>query len=84
MLSRDTSPEAQALLDERYRRMSPPEKAAQLRQAWRSARALQLAGLRARFPDEDEQQLEERLAERWLGPELYGKLRASRAAERGG
>jgi hypothetical protein len=45
-----------------------------LRDAWGTGRQLQLAGLRARFPEESEEQLELRLAERWLGPELFGRV----------
>lgn len=76
MRPRDTSPEAQRLMDEHYRRMSVAEKAEALRQAWRTARRLQLAGLRSQFPDESEDQLQERLERRWLGDELYERRRA--------
>jgi hypothetical protein len=75
MRPRDTSPEVQALMDEHYRRMSPAERGETLRRSWRTARALQLAGMRSRFPDEDEEQLELRLAEVWLGSELFERVR---------
>ena len=51
-----------------------------MRDAWGTGRQLQLAGLRARFPEESEEQLELRLAERWLGPELFGRVMEQRRA----
>ncbi len=68
------------MLDDHYRRMSPSEKVAVLRRAWCTARALQLVGLRRLFPEESEEQLELRLAERWLGPELFARARAGQAS----
>lgn len=85
MQIRDTSPDAQELMDEHFRGMSPTEKGEVLRRAWRTARTLQLAGLRARFPEDDAEQLELRLARTWLGEELFERVRAwqaSRADER--
>ena len=72
----DTSPAVQRKMDEHYRQMSPIEKCAVVRSAWRTARALQLAGLRERFPGESEEELELRLAELWLGDELFKRVRA--------
>lgn len=71
MRPRDTTPEVQRMLDEYHRDMSPAEKAEAVRRAWRTARAMQLAGLRVQHPNESEAQLEQRMAERWLGRELY-------------
>jgi hypothetical protein len=51
-----------------------------LRDLWATGRALQLAGLRARFPNESEEQLELRLAERWLGAELFARVMAHKRA----
>ncbi len=68
------------MMDEHHRRMSPAEKGESLRRVWRTARALQLAGLRARHPDEDEEHLELRLAESWLGKELFARVQAWQAA----
>jgi hypothetical protein len=71
----DTHPEIQRLLDAHALRMTPAEKAQAVRSAWRTARALQLAGLRELYPRDSEERLRERLAERWLGPELYRRAR---------
>jgi len=76
MRTTDTAPLVQQKMDEYYRQMSPAEKADVLRRSWRTARALQLAGLRVRFPDDDEEQLELRLAETWLGADLFARVRA--------
>ncbi len=61
-------------MDGWYRSLSPTERGELLREAWHTGRELQLAGLRARFPDETEEQLELRLAERWLGRELFARV----------
>lgn len=74
----DTSPEVQARMDAWYRSLSPTERAELLRDACRAGRELQLAGLRARFPEDSEEQLELRLAERWLGSELFARVMEQR------
>ncbi|MCY3000572.1 MAG: hypothetical protein NTV21_02005 [Planctomycetota bacterium] len=78
----DTSPAIQARMDAWYRSLSPTERGELLRDAWRAGRELQLAGLRARLPQENEAQLELRPAERWLGPERFARVREQRR-ERG-
>jgi hypothetical protein len=67
-------------MDAWYRSLSPTQRGELLRDAWRTGRALQIAGLRARFPNESEAQLELRLAERWLGSELFNRVMAQRQA----
>jgi hypothetical protein len=67
-------------MDAWYRSLSSVEKGDLIREAWNTARTLQLAGLRARFPDESEEQLELRLAERWLGRELFERAMAQKRA----
>jgi hypothetical protein len=67
-------------MDAWYRSLSSVEKGDLIREAWNTARALQLAGLHARFPDESEEQLELRLAERWLGRELFERAMAQKRA----
>src|SRR5438309_1870521 len=47
----DTSPEAQRVLDEAYRRMPPERKWRLMEGAYRTARALHEAGYRMRHPD---------------------------------
>lgn len=66
-------------MDEHHRRMTPAEKGEVLRRAWRTARVLQLAGLRERYPQESEAQLELRLAENWIGKTLFDRVQAWRA-----
>ena len=77
-LSRDTTPEAEEVQMEIYRRMSPGEKFALVEEANRRARALALAGLRQRYPNADEAELFRRLMDLTLGEELamevYGPL----------
>jgi hypothetical protein len=63
-------------MDAWYRSLTPTERGELLREAWHAGRELQLAGLRARFPGESEEQLELRLAERWLGAELFARVMA--------
>lgn len=62
MRPRDASPHAQRLMDEYDRGLSTPEKAERISDAWRTTRKLQLVGLR--------------LAERWLGTELFERVQA--------
>ena len=76
----DTSPEVQRILDAHALSMSPAEKLAAVDDAWRTARALALAGLRIDHPDATEEELEELWAERRLGSELYRKVVAWRRA----
>lgn len=64
--SPDTSPEAERLLIEWSRRASPAEKLALVLRLNARARALQLAGIRARHPNADERELKMRLASLWL------------------
>src|SRR3712207_4403225 len=47
----DTAPEAERVLTEVYRRMTPAQKWRQLGQMYQDARALHAAGLRATRPD---------------------------------
>lgn len=76
----DTDPDIQARMDAWHRSLTPTERGELLREAWNTARALQLAGLRARFPEESDEQLELRLAERWLGKELFERVMAQKRA----
>lgn len=77
-LSRDTTPEAEAVRIEIYRRMAPGRKLALVEEANRTARTLALAGLRRRHPDAGEAELFRRLMDLTLGEELakevYGPL----------
>jgi hypothetical protein len=83
-LSRDTTPEAEAVQIEIYRRMSPGRKLALVEEANRTARALALAGLRQRHPDAGPEELFRRLMDLTLGEELaaevYGPLPGNEGA----
>lgn len=83
MIPRDTHPVVQRMVDEHHRRMKPEDKGRALLEAIDLARAFQLAGLRVDLPTETETELEERLAERWLGADLYRRACAAREARRG-
>jgi hypothetical protein len=77
-LSRDTTPEAEAVQVEIFRRMSGRQKLALVEEANRNARELALAGLRLRHPDAGPEELFRRLMDLMLGEELaervYGPL----------
>lgn len=77
-LSRDTTPEAEAVQVEIFRRMSGRQKLALVEEANRNARELALAGLRLRHPDAGPDELFRRLMDLTLGEELaervYGPL----------
>ena len=72
-LAEDTSPDAERVLIELWRRATPARKFAMIVSANRAGRALTTAGLRARFPQDSPAQLRRRLADLWLGPELAAK-----------
>jgi len=79
-LAEDTSPEAEEILVNIWRRASAARKIAMVLSANRTTRALALTGLRERYPNESEARLQRRLADLRLGPELaekaYGPLGA--------
>jgi hypothetical protein len=77
----DTTAAARAHLDRLYRAMSPRQKIERVLALCEATRLFALAGLRRRFPGEDDRQLRLRLAELTLGPELFAAVRAH-AAER--
>jgi hypothetical protein len=62
--SDDTSPEVEAYLFERYRRLDPEEKLEIVGRLGRLARDVALAGLRQRYPDATERENRLRLASR--------------------
>ena len=72
-LAADTSPDAERVLIELWRRASPARKMAMVLSANRTARSLALVGLRERHPGESDARLRRRLADLWLGPELAAK-----------
>lgn len=78
-LSRDTSPDAEEVQIEIYRRMPARRKLELVEEENRKARELALAGLRQRHPDAGPEELFRRLMDLTLGEplaaEVYGPLR---------
>ncbi len=68
--SRDTSPEAERILIEGYRRMSPGRKAQIVFGLYQFAHDLAMADVRRRYPDADERECRLRVASRRLDPDL--------------
>jgi hypothetical protein len=75
--SRDTSPWAERILLDHWKRMPPWEKADLVRDLSASLVRLCVAGLAARFPEVDSEELERRSVELRLGPELYRRIRGT-------
>lgn len=69
----DTSPEAERVLIDLYRKANPARKMALVLEANRTAQILALAGLRERHPGETPALLRRRLADLLLGKELAAK-----------
>jgi hypothetical protein len=74
----DTTPEAEAMLLDLYRRAPGPRKLVIVGELVAATKQLMLGGLRERFPHAGEAELRRRLADLLLGPELaekaYGPL----------
>ena len=64
----DTTPEAQRVLTESYRRMSPERRWRIMRDAYRTARALHEAGFRMRHPDATRRMVQADWRKMSLGP----------------
>jgi len=73
-LSRDTTPDAEAVQLDIFRKMSPRRKLQLMEKANRNAREMALAGLRLRHPDADEEELFRRLMDLTLGEELAERV----------
>lgn len=76
----DTTPAVQAVLVDMLRRATPARKLEMTAQLNATVRTLALVGLQRRHPQADEAELQRRLADLLLGPELatraYGPLQA--------
>ena len=70
LLAQDTTPEIEKRQIDRWREMSPVEKAALISAAARTTRQLAVAGIRQRYPDATEHERFLRLALLTLGPDL--------------
>jgi len=66
----DTQPDIEAMLIEGYRRMTPAQKLARVRELIRCVQELALTDIRRRHPDAGEREQALRLASRWLDPDL--------------
>ena len=78
----DTSPEAQRVLYDLYRRMSPARKFELICDTYEMGRQLALAGLRMRHPEASKDQLWRLWARQHLGRELFEKVYGTSAEER--
>lgn len=67
---RDITPEAEAVQEEPFRRMSPEERLQLASELSEFMRELALAGLRSRHPELSERQLIRELVRLWYGIEL--------------
>jgi hypothetical protein len=70
MLARDTTPDIEQRQIDRWREMSPVEKAALVSAAAQTTRQLAVAGICQRYPDASERERFLRLAMLTLGPDL--------------
>jgi hypothetical protein len=68
---RDTTPDAAAVQAALYRRMTPAQRGAQAARMSASARAITLAGIRARHPEYSEKLARLALFRMLLGDELF-------------
>lgn len=70
----DTSPEAETVLIELYRRMPGWQKLRQVSELTRAVQELALADIQRRHPEADSHELKLRLASRWLSAETMRKV----------
>jgi hypothetical protein len=73
-LSRDTDIEAERILIEGYRKMSPEQRLAQVAKLTLLAEEMALADIRRKYPDAGERECRLRLASRWLDPDLLREV----------
>ncbi|MFZ5476656.1 MAG: hypothetical protein ACOZNI_07775 [Myxococcota bacterium] len=78
----DTSPDAERVVLDAYRRMSPERKLHIVADLTVGVQKLSLAGMRQRNPEASDEELRWRVAELWLGTDLLARVRRY-AAERG-
>jgi hypothetical protein len=73
MNSADTTREARAVQMDLYRRMSPARKFELICKAYRFGQTLAMGGIRMRYPDAAEEQIQGIWAREHLGEDLYSK-----------
>jgi len=71
---KDTSPEAQSVQIEIYRRMTVAEKTRRIFDAYNTGRVLAMAGLRERYPVASEKKIRQLWAQEHLGKELFQQV----------
>lgn len=76
MAALDTSPAADAVQLEVYRRMAPEARLRVGLELTELSRGLLVAGVRARHPEYDEEQVRLAAIRLWLGPELFRRAYA--------
>jgi hypothetical protein len=81
MMPNDTSPQAEAIMIELYRRMSPGEKLMRVFDAYQVGKSLALAGLAMRYPNASSEQLEILWKRQHLGEALFTEVYGKQAAD---
>jgi len=74
MNEKDTSPEAQQVLDEIYRKMPTTVKIRRIFEAYRTGKMLAMAGLRDRYPEASEKKIWYLWAKQHLGEKLFNEV----------
>jgi len=74
----DTSPEAQEVLNELYRKMSAAKKMELIFDACRTGQVLAMAGIKMQYPEATEEEVWHIWAKRHLGEKLYNEVYGSR------
>jgi Ser/Thr protein kinase RdoA (MazF antagonist) len=69
LFGEDTSPEAEAILIQGYRRMSPAQKLHRVEDLTRTVQLMALARIRTQHPNATEREVKLRLASLWLDAE---------------
>lgn len=81
MIPSDTSPDAEAIMIELYRRMSPGEKLLRVFEAFQRGKSLAMAGLSMRYPQASTDQLEWLWKRQYLGNTLFTEVYGKQAAD---
>ncbi len=74
MNEKDTSPEAQQVLDEIYRKMLTTVKTRRIFEAYQTGKMLAMAGLRDRYPEASEKKIWYLWAKQHLGEKLFNEV----------
>jgi hypothetical protein len=74
MNEKDTSPEAQQVLDEIYRKMPTTVKIRRIFEAYQTGKMLAIAGLRDRYPEASEKKIWYLWAKQHLGEKLFNEV----------